>query len=321
MLGDLGLSQQDEDVYRVMLEHPQFGVADLAAHLGIPPEAIRATLDNLADLALVMATAAGPRAVSPQAGLMSLLARAEAEVASRQRQVEATRVAIATITSTYAYRRDEPESVRLDGIDVVRARLAQLARETKRECLSFTTGGAQHPETIAAEKPLNQLALERGISIRNIYQESFRNDPATLAHARWMAELGSHSRTVPMLPMRMVITDQEVALVPIDPANPLLGALELRSPGVVVGLVALFEQMWTSGTPFGGPALHDDHGLAPLERDLLRLLAAGHTDETAARKLAVSVRSVQRMMTVLTKRLNAASRFQAGVEANRRGWV
>jgi DNA-binding CsgD family transcriptional regulator len=136
-----------------------------------------------------------------------------------------------------------------------------------------------------------------------------------------MAELGSQSRTVPMLPMRMVIIDQGVALVPIDPDNPLLGALELRSPGVVAGLVALFEQVWKSGTPFGDVAVRDDHGLASLERDLLRLLAAGHTDETAARKLAVSVRSVQRTMTLLTKRLNAASRFQAGVEANRRGWV
>ena len=45
------------------------------------------------------------------------------------------------------------------------------------------------------------------------------------------------------------------------------------------------------------------------------------TTYPAARRLAVSTRSVQRMMTVLTERLRAVSRFQAGVEATRRGWV
>lgn len=56
-------------------------------------------------------------------------------------------------------------------------------------------------------------------------------------------------------------------------------------------------------------------------RSLLELLAEGHTDESAGRKLAVSTRSVQRTMTVLTQRLGAGSRFQAGVEATRKGWV
>lgn len=321
MLVNLGLSQQDEAVYRTMLEHPHLGVVDLAEHLDIAQDAVRTALDNLADLALVRPSSRGFRAVRPQAGLMPLLAQAEAEVAVRQRQIEATRAAIATIASAYEDRDQRESNIRLDGIDAVRDRLAELARDTKRECLSFTTGGAQAPDTIFAEKPVNQLALERDVTIRNVYQESFRNDPATLAYARWMAELGSQSRTVPTLPMRLVIVDREIALVPIDPNDPLVGALELRSPGVVAGLVALFEQVWDSGTPFGEAPARNAHGLVPQERDLLKLLAAGHTDESAARKLALSVRSVQRMMTALTERLQAASRFQAGVEATRRGWV
>lgn len=321
MLAGLGLTAQDDVVYRAMLEHPDDDVSALCARLGLTGDQVRSALDHLADLALIRMNTDGIRAVRPRAGLMSLLAQAEAEIAERQRQIEATRSAIAGMAAVLDDRDQQEIAIRLDGVDAVRDRLVELAYTAKTECLSFTTGGAQTPDTMAAEKPLNQLALERGVQMRNIYLESFCNDPATLAYARWMAELGSSSRTAATLPMRMVIVDREVALIPIDPNDGLAGALELRSPGVVTGLVALFEQVWATGTPFGEIPARDRCGLLPQERDLLRLLATGHTDESAARKLAVSLRSVQRLMTALTERLGSVSRFQAGVEATRRGWV
>ncbi len=68
--------------------------------------------------------------------------------------------------------------------------------------------------------------------------------------------------------------------------------------------------------PPGEPA-----GLLPHERELLRILAAGHSDETAARRLGVSVRTVRRMMAGICERLDARSRFQAGILAARQGWI
>jgi DNA-binding CsgD family transcriptional regulator len=319
----LGLSAQHETLYRAMLQRPDLNVAGLAELLAVSPDQVREALDALADLALIRLDPQGShvRVVRPQAGLMALLANVEAEVAVRQRQVEATRAAIAAIATAHDHHSQAAEGRSLEGIDSVRERLTELAQTARTECLSFTTGSAQSPDSMEAEGPLNRLALERGVHIRNVYQDSLRNDPATLAHARWMASLGSQSRTTPTLPMRMVIVDRATALVPIDPRNPQQGALELRSPGVVAGLVALFEQVWRIATPFGEHATPDEQGLTTQERELLRLLAAGHTDESASRKLAISSRSVQRMMTTLTERLGAASRFQAGVHASRRSWV
>ncbi|RKR86657.1 regulatory LuxR family protein [Micromonospora pisi] len=321
MLANLGLSDTDETVYRAMLYHPRLGVAELAVHLSVPESMVRQALDRLIDLALVRASDEGLRAVRPQAGLMSLLARAEAAIAARQQEIEATRAAIISIAGEFQDHGSADVVIRLEGVDAVRDRLAELAREAERECISFSSGGAQTPDTIEAEKPLNQLALERGVSIRDVYQESFRNDPGTLEHACWMAQLGGHCRTVPTLPMRLVIVDRRTALVPIDPSDSRAGAIEIHSPGVVASLVALFEQVWESGRPFGEAPARDDHGLTTQERQLLKLLAAGHTDDSAARKLAVSTRSVQRMMTALTERLAVVSRFQAGVEASRKGWL
>lgn len=319
----LGLSEQHELIYRTMVQHPDLNIAGLAEHLAVSREQVHQALDVLADLALVRLDPAGghARLVRPQAGLTALLSKVEAEVALRQRQVEATRAAIAAIATAHDDHHQAAEGRILDGIESVRERLAELAHTARTECLSFTTGGAQSPDTLAAEAPLNQVALRRGIRIRNVYQDSFRNDPTTLAHARLMAGLGGQSRTTPTLPMRMVVVDRETALVPIEPDNPRQGALELRSTGVIAGLVALFEQVWHAATPFGEQQASGEHGLTHQERELLRLLSAGHTDESAARKLAISLRSVQRMMTSLTERLGAASRFQAGVHAANRGWV
>jgi DNA-binding NarL/FixJ family response regulator len=95
----------------------------------------------------------------------------------------------------------------------------------------------------------------------------------------------------------------------------------LRSPGVIAGMIALFEQVWQQGTPFGEVSAPTPNGLTPQEQALLRLLADGHTDESASRKLGISPRSVQRIMNMLTDRLGAASRFQAGVNAAHRKWI
>ncbi|MCO1578038.1 hypothetical protein M8C13_19995 [Crossiella sp. SN42] len=62
-------------------------------------------------------------------------------------------------------------------------------------------------------------------------------------------------------------------------------------------------------------------GLSEVDRRVLELLASGITDEAAARVVGFSVRQLRRRVAVLMARLEAASRFEAGVAAARRGWV
>ncbi|MFK0169623.1 helix-turn-helix transcriptional regulator [Streptomyces sp. NPDC090306] len=57
------------------------------------------------------------------------------------------------------------------------------------------------------------------------------------------------------------------------------------------------------------------------ERLVLQLLADGHLDEGIARRLNVSVRTCRRIIAALMDRLDARSRFQAGVIAASRGWM
>ncbi|GAA3427981.1 LuxR C-terminal-related transcriptional regulator [Streptosporangium sandarakinum] len=326
MLEALGLRARTQTVYLLMLDHPEWGPDLLAAHLEISEADIRSALDDLADKHLLrpMDEDSGRLyPVSPEVGLSALLARSELELAARQRQIEATRTAVATLASRYSGKdRYAPELVhQLVGLEAVRYRLEELAQTARHECLSFLPGGAQLSDTIEAGKPLNQQALERGVALRTIYQESFRNDPATLQYVRLLTSLGEKARIVPSLPMLMIIVDGEVALVPLDPGNGRRGALELRSQGAVAAMKVLFEQVWAAASPWDAKPAADSDGLSKRDREILALLADGHTDESISRKLGLSLRTIRRLVSDLMKRLNARSRFEAGILAVRSGWL
>jgi len=324
MLQSLGVSLKAETVYRAALQHQHHGVSALATTTGLTETEVRTALDELAELALLKPSAQVDgklRPVSPDVGLAKLLASAEAQVALQQAKMKQARAEIAAITADHQRAWPFDGAIRLDGLDAIRSRLEELQRTAEFECLSLNPGGAHKPEARQAAGPLNEEALKRGVTIRAVCQDSFRNNSDTLAYARWLVELGSEMRSVPAVPIQMVIVDRQIALLPVQPDDPRAGALEVRSPGIVAALHTLFEQVWENGLPFGEQVPRDHTGCTPAERELLQGAAAGDTDETAARKLGVSLRTVRRMMSQLMERLDATSRFQAGVNAAKRGWL
>ena len=54
---------------------------------------------------------------------------------------------------------------------------------------------------------------------------------------------------------------------------------------------------------------------------MLELMAAGLKDEIVARRLGLSTRTLRRRIAGVMRELGADTRFQAGCEAVRRGWL
>ncbi|MHC6630526.1 helix-turn-helix transcriptional regulator [Streptomyces globosus] len=328
MLQALGLGADVEAVYRGMLADPSGGVAELGARLGLTEEQVRAGLDRLVDLDLLRPSRDCPgalRAVRPELGLELLLRRQEEELVRRQQELARSKAAAAQVVSEFAELRPNTEvdgAERLVGMDAIQSRLEELAHGLVGECLAILPGGALSEASLEASRPLDRRALARGIEMRSVYQDSARNDPATLAYARWLTGQGAQVRTSPLLPPRLLVFDRTVAVVPIDPANSRLGALCTRAPGIVASLITLFEQTWNAAVPLGADRPRPG-GTQPTaaELDLLRLLASGMTDEAAGKRLGVSLRTVRRQMAALMERLNATSRFEAGLKAARQGWL
>ncbi|QMU73440.1 LuxR C-terminal-related transcriptional regulator [Streptacidiphilus sp. P02-A3a] len=324
MLQSLGLSAHAEAVYQAMLDHPAHGVAALAAQLGLPDGQVHDCLDELVALMLVRASSEHPgqmAAVSPEVGLANMLAREEADMAARQARLAASRAAVTRMVADRAETR-AAHGERLLGIDAIQRRLEVLVRDTTTELVGVHPGAAQRPEDLEAGRKGNADAIARGVTVKSIYQDAARNDPYTTAFAHWLLSLGSEVRTAPVIPQRLVIVDRSQALVPIDPADSRKGALHVTEPGLVRALCELFEQAWSTAVPLGATRTDDPGtGLTETERQLLRLLGTGLTDDAAGQRLGLSTRTVRRHMASVMERLGATSRFEAGIKAAQKGWL
>lgn len=330
MLGGLGLGPQEEDVYRLLLVHHGLSLPEVLRRAEAEAEDVRAAVGRLLDLGLAQETpdeAGGTRLrpVDPRVGLQGLLSDQLAELHSRQREYEENRATIGKLLLEFndLYpAQNSPDGERLIGVDAVQSRISELAMSSARECMTFNPGGAQSAASLEASKPLDRQVTARGVNMRTVYLDSVRNDTKTSEYAHWLTELGGQVRTVPVLPVRMVLVDRKVALVPVDAFNSRKGAIQLQSPGVVAALVDLFERVWAQAVPLGAPPMkRQENGLTPREQELLKLLAQGMTDAAAGKSLGLSLRTVRRMTADLSERLNARSRFEAGLRAGQRGWL
>jgi hypothetical protein len=92
----------------------------------------------------------------------------------------------------------------------------------------------------------------------------------------------------------------------------------VESLPAVAAMASVFDGLWLAASldPIKGTSTPPPHLTGVLEQ-----LASGVLDQTAQRKLNMSSRTFNRRSAELLRELNSTSRFQAGVEAGRRGWV
>ena len=155
-----------------------------------------------------------------------------------------------------------------------------------------------------------------GRSSRAIYpQYATREAPGVLT-AR--ADAGEQVRVLPEVPTRLlVVGDSHVVMPePLGYADMPLAVVRQRS--VVEAMTQWFELLWEQAV---APPVAVRGAGRDQRRFLLQQLAAGEHDEQIARRLGLSLRTVRRRVADLMTELGADSRFQAGVEAARRGWV
>ncbi|MDX3534610.1 LuxR C-terminal-related transcriptional regulator [Streptomyces sp. MB09-01] len=335
MLSALGLDTSTEAVYRLLAARPEgWGVGQMAERLGLEEQHVRDALDRLAELSLLRRSADRPggwRAIHPELGLQLLLRRQQDELERRRRELDETHVAVTRMIADIAGPAlgvageggsDETDSERLIGMDAIQSRLEQIADKAAASVCTFMPGGGHSAASIEAARHNDAQILLRGVEVRTVCLDSVRNSAPTLEYARWLTESGGEVRTVPSLPLRMILIDGASALVPLDPSDTRRGAVLLHAAGAMTALSTLFEQVWAVALPLGAQQARDEGtGLTVQERELLTLLAKGLTDETAAGRLGVSLSTVRRSMASIMERLGARSRFEAGLRAAQAGWL
>lgn len=207
------------------------------------------------------------------------------------------------------------------GADAIDARLRAISSEAAKEVAAFVTGGPLTTEQVQTARDRNRDMYDRGIRSRTIYLESVRNDKLTIAQVHWLNERGSQVRTVPSLPIQMVIADQKTAILPLDPTGKAAGIRIYRDPSVVIGLQALFEQTWLSATPLGLTLSTKSAEFTATQRAVLEMLALGYIDREIEEKMLVDKRTIGRRVAEIMHILNTKTRFQAGVRAVKQGLI
>lgn len=160
--------------------------------------------------------------------------------------------------------------------------------------------------------------LRRGVRYRVLFPDTARTTPGLSTQLGALALAGADVRTLPRVPMDALVIDGSLAVLPSDRHPGGLAMFQLTS--VVTATKELFERLWPTAVPLTTGALPEAE-LSPREQELLTLLFAGSTDESAAARLGISVRTVRRTVSDIMNRLGARSRFQAGAKAADRGWL
>lgn len=326
----LGLAEPLAKVWMTMTAMPGAGTAELAGELGIGESQLREHLDALADRALVKSSQQTPGLLVPitaEAALAQLLRQQEEELADQQRRFQEQRD---QITKTVTARLDAGDGAsdparqveHVTGADAIHSRFERLAYSTTESMDTLLPSTGLPQQMLADAWPLDADVLRRGAKVRAMYLEAVRNDQPLLTYARNFQAAGAEIRTSPTLPQRLYISDRRIAVVPLKPGVRGFGFAVISAPGVVASLLELFEGVWHHAAPLDvGNPVDTATGLSDTERSLLTLLAGGATDESAAKKLGVSLRTVRRIMADLMQRLEASSRFEAGLKAAKKGWL
>ncbi len=322
VIAALGFSRSADRAYYRVLGQSGRELVSVAAALLQTPEELLKDLAPLVEHGIV--TVEGPRlfVVSPAEAVARLVTASAASTASAHAQLTAVAAAIPHLTASSA--RPAPGAVhnlqQIDGeissggqpVEL----LTSMIRESRGDLLWLRPDQFRKPREDAMAQIVGE-AVRTGRRSRAIYPVRAMSEvPDTL---RLRSEVGEEIRLLPDLPTRMFIIGTSHVILP-EP----LGMFDeprslMRQRGWVDAMILWFESMWDRAAPLDLEGVRDSR---PDMRDfLLDQLATGAQDEQIARRLGVSLRTVRRRVAELMSDLGADSRFQAGVEAARRGWL
>lgn len=322
MMSALGFAPQVDQTYQRVLAQSGREVLWVASAMLSTPERLMLELAPLLEVGIVRVEDARVFVDPPTDALARMVARNAETAAHAGRELAGLASAISFLTASTA--RPRPGEVRdiapLDGeissggqpVGLIAALIAQ----SRGEILWLRPDAWRIPREDAMLQVVAD-AIASGRRSRAIYPvRALHEAPETLV-AR--AQVGEQIRVLPDLPTRMFILGSTHAVLP----EPMGFADEPRSlvrqRGLVEALTLVFELLWERASSV--PDLDRGEARPDLRRLLLLQLADGAKDEQIARNLGISLRTVRRRVADLLSDLGVDSRFQAGVEAVRRGWL
>jgi DNA-binding CsgD family transcriptional regulator len=319
----VGILEPEERVYEALTLRGQATIADLAVELGMSRARVSRILSTLAARGLATHLPGRPArfaAVMPDIAASELIAAQESQL-ERLREYAHQLAAASRVRSGARHPAELIEVI--EGSANVRNVFIRLLRDARAEMRVFDKPPytAEQPDG----NPEEYRLLDEGrVRCRAVYERAGLQ-PERMTEVWTGIQRGERARVVSSLPMKMALCDNRLALIPISAAGTAAeqAAYLVHPSSLLDALSELFEALWAKAVPLNRRRTSDHNGQILTDRDmeLLGLLAAGTTDETIARTFGWSVRTVRRHIRQIMMLTGAETRFQAGMQASRRGWV
>jgi sugar-specific transcriptional regulator TrmB/DNA-binding CsgD family transcriptional regulator len=323
----LGLTETESNAYRELLRRPSCSAEELARLLEVPEGEAARVMGRLEVLGLAARNGQAPGRLSaspPRLALGSMLVHqqnalrlAELELGSLEELYRAT---MAERSSS-----DVLDVVR--GSDATRQRLEQLQTGARSEILCLVQAPARFVST-AENTATEAAAAARGVAYRVVLERRMlEEDDGIVEELERAVDAGEEVRVTDSVPVKLMIADRELAMVPMGGRGHTAdGALLVRPSGLLDALLGLFELVWHRGSRLtvpraGEAAASTSSALDETDARIMSLLVAGLTDQAVAVRLGLSLRTVQRRVGQLMKLTGAQTRLQLGLQAARLGWA
>ncbi len=327
-LETLGLGPTQTAVYAAVLRLHRATRTELAAAVDDPVEKVGGQLDELVRLGVVDEQAGEYLARHPAAALGRLVADRLDRLAEESRRIDSALGSIRGLIRDYdaglGYQSGPFPVELVSGADVLYESVVGMAVQAppmtllsaipdERTVLDFTRKYAD---------PWIDAQRQGMLRVRAVLPVATLTLPGVRDQLTRMIETGGEVRTLDQVPSWFMAAGPDVAGLP-----PLWGGnlpdhaynfYLVRTPIVVGMLRSLFRELWGRAMPLPWLPAGRDGGAVV---QVLRLAAQGMCDESIARHLGVSVRTVRARFAAAMAELGAQSRFHAGVEAARRGWL
>jgi len=313
LLTEIGITEQEEQAYRLLLARGALAITEMSAALHWADAQVAQLLAALESKGLVMRV--------PDVEMRFLASppevAIEALILQKQATLERTRSAIAQFKREGGRSSHAPA---LSCVEIVSGR-ASFVRAHE---LLYAAAQCELRCLIPAASMLVGAVLERaparapGVRCLRVVDATAIQDGAAVEHFCGLVTPLDECRFAQSLPLAVMIADRRLALLPLEAHNTQGPALLVGPSALLDGLLAMFEMAWGQATPVGfsmGAPVVAGEARRPLSSELealIPLLAAGLNDKAIAHRLHISVRTLIRRVTKLLTVLDARSRFQAG---------
>lgn len=320
-LSVLGFSAPQEELYRVILRNSGATREELAQLVARPVDKVCEDVRRIAALGLVDLRGDTVVGLPPGQALLRVITEESRRLHSVGEQLESLRRLLPSLTAehlTSQAPKGEPVTVEVLPPEEVIELIQTLVPTSTGDLLWMRPDQWRYPSLAVSDSRVERL-VRGGRRSRAIYPARVLEEAPELVRSR--SQFGEHVRILADVPLRVAVLGDTAAVVG-EPLGDSRGrGLVIRQELMIKAMRLYFECQWDKAMAVPGLDARADDERANDRALLLDQLAGGAKDEQIARALGLSLRTVRRRVAQMLEELGSESRFQAGVEAVRRGWL